>query len=70
MCSWLANYLAIAMCVLIVSIMYIVCLNNSLPQEDCDKLLQAAKFGDVDVITAMFKYGIHVDAIVDNKVCT
>ena len=39
-------------------------------QEECDKILQAAKAGDVDVITAMFKDDLYVDAIVDDEVCT
>ena len=39
-------------------------------QEECDKILQAAEVGNVDVITAMFKDGLHMDVIVDDEVYT
>ena len=58
MCTDCVNYVHS-----VLTILYIL-------QEECDKILQAAEVGNVDVITAMFKDGLYVDAIVQDKVCT
>ena len=41
----------------------------SLPQRECDELLQAAKVGNIDVISTMINDGVDMNAIV-NKVDT
>ena len=45
-------------------VMYWYCLINSLPQEECNKLVNATVDGDMEVVSTLINDGVDMNAIV------